>query len=169
MLEYGRKLQRLSNEDDLVPGLGLPSLHGGEWEGADKRRDVKQAYRMFCEEVVAREGAFTPQIDADLKELSAMLCLGAKETNETRSEVAATLYRNLLKEEVTSRRIDQAESPAKVLADLIERSGYSPEMAAELHKSLYRQKLNQVGGGAVGFAAAALGSWSSGVVVCDLI
>ncbi len=43
-----------------------------------------------------------------------MLCLGAKETADIRSEVAAGLYRKLLKEEVTSRRIDQAESPAKV-------------------------------------------------------
>jgi hypothetical protein len=55
MLDYGRKLQRLSNEDDLVPGLGLPSLHGGEWEGDGKRRDVREAYRMFAEESVARE------------------------------------------------------------------------------------------------------------------
>ncbi len=55
MLEYGRKLQKLSNEDDLVPGLGLPSVHGGEWEGDAKRRDVKEAYRIFTEESVERE------------------------------------------------------------------------------------------------------------------
>jgi hypothetical protein len=35
----------------------------------------------------------------------------------------------------------------QVLADLLARSGFSPEAAAELHKSLYRQKLNQVGPG----------------------
>lgn len=209
MLDYGRKLQRLANEDDLVPGLGLPSLHGGEWEGDAKSRDVREVFRMFTEEVVAREvsgtrgrflggdclvgkpagrrrgvlrrahprprsapfaqhtslalqtsinfkppisnlncslqGAFTPAIDADLKELAAVLCLGAREAADVRSEVAAGLYRKLLREEVTSRRIDDAEAPAKVLSDLVSKSGFSAEAAAELHKSLYRQKMNQVG------------------------
>ncbi|KAI8475724.1 MAG: hypothetical protein J3K34DRAFT_517150 [Monoraphidium minutum] len=144
MLEYGRKLQRSANEDDLVPGLGLPSLHGGEWDAEAKSRDVREVFRMFTEEVVAREGAFTPAIDADLKELSAMLCLGSKAAADVRSEVAAGLYRRLLREEVTSRRIDGAESPAKALSDMIEKSGFSAEAAAELHKSLYRQKVNQL-------------------------
>lgn len=123
-----------------------------------------------------------------------MLCLGAKESADVRSEVAAGLYRKLLKEEVTSRRIDSAASPAKVrtavqargggaqdtpnacaasaalgllqqpiqccrqlnlliahsnstaqvIEDLVSRSGFSADAAAELHKSLFRQKLNQV-------------------------
>ena len=54
------------------------------------------------------------QIEADLKELSVILCLGAKETNEIRSDVAGALYKRLLREEVTSRRIDEAASPAQV-------------------------------------------------------
>jgi hypothetical protein len=55
MLDYGRKLQRFANEDDLVPGLGLPSIHGGEWEEESRRRDVVEVFRMFVDEVVARE------------------------------------------------------------------------------------------------------------------
>ena len=54
------------------------------------------------------------QIEADLKELSVILCMGAKETNEIRSDVAGALYKRLLREEVTSRRIDEAASPAQV-------------------------------------------------------
>lgn len=53
------------------------------------------------------------QIESDLKELSVILCLGAKETNEIRSDVAGALYKKLLREEVTSRRIDAAASPAQ--------------------------------------------------------
>lgn len=140
-----------------------------------------------------------------------MMALSAKEASDTRSEVAASLYRRLLKEEVTSRRIDAAESPAKVsgarysggmrgmayrrllreeltsrridsilswkllgvlkrcliqllpahtallmvmyyikqpqvLGDLVQRSGFSPEAALEMHKQLYRGKLNTVRG-----------------------
>lgn len=60
------------------------------------------------------QGAFTLQIEADLKDLAAMLRLKPKEAADIRAEVAANLYRRLLKEEVSSRRIDAAESPAKV-------------------------------------------------------
>jgi hypothetical protein len=46
-----------------------------------------------------------------------------------------------LKDEVASRRLDAAPSPAKVLGELVAKSGVGPEVAAELHKTLYRQKL----------------------------
>ena len=38
-----------------------------------------------------------------------------------RDEVAAKLYKRLLREEVTSRRIDEASSPASVLQELCEK------------------------------------------------
>lgn len=46
--------------------------------------------------------------------------LSAREAKTMRDEVAAKLYRRLLKEEVTSRRIDEAEDPATVLKSLCE-------------------------------------------------
>jgi hypothetical protein len=54
MLEYGRKLVKLSGEDDLVPGLALPTIRGGEWEAEAKKRDVREAFRTFIEESVGR-------------------------------------------------------------------------------------------------------------------
>ena len=42
------------------------------------------------------------------------MCMGAKEAGEIRSDVAGALYKKLLREEVTSRRIDAAASPAQV-------------------------------------------------------
>jgi hypothetical protein len=69
---------------------------------------------VYTEEVVSREGRFTPQIEADLKELAVILCLGAKESGEVRGDIAGALYKRLLREEVTSRRIDAAASPAQV-------------------------------------------------------
>lgn len=64
--------------------------------------------------MVGREGRFTPQIESGLKELSVILCLGAKESGEVRGDVAGQLYKRLLREEVTSRRLDAAASPAQV-------------------------------------------------------
>jgi hypothetical protein len=54
MLDYGRKLQHLAGEDDLVPGLGMPSLRGGDWESEAKRRDVREVFRTFVDQSVDR-------------------------------------------------------------------------------------------------------------------
>lgn len=56
------------------------------------------------EEQLAASGEFTASLDAAAHELAAILCLGAKEAGAMRDEVAARLYRRLLKEEVTSGR-----------------------------------------------------------------
>jgi len=144
ILDYGRKLSKYANDEDLIPGLGMPTLHGGPWDVENKKRDVREVFKVYVEEGVAREGAFTPQLDADMKDLAFLLCLGAKEAADIRGEVSAALYKKLLREEVTSKRIDAATSPAEVLGKLVGDSGFSPEAAADLHKQLYRQKLNQL-------------------------
>lgn len=56
-------------------------------------------------------------------------------------EVAARLYRRLLKDEVTSGRLDAAASPASVLSTLCDKVRFSPEAAMEMHRQLYKQKL----------------------------
>ncbi|WIA15162.1 hypothetical protein OEZ85_001848 [Tetradesmus obliquus] len=144
VLDYARKMAKFANDDDLIPGLGMPSIHNGPWDVEARRRDVKEVFKVFAEEVVGREGRFNPQIEADLKELAVVLCLGAKEAGEVRSGIAGGLYKRLLREEVTSRRLDAAASPAQLLGELVEKSGYSPQAAAELHKQLYRTKLQQL-------------------------
>ena len=56
----------------------------------------------------------------------------------------AHTYRRLLREEVTSGRLDAAPSKAAVLQQLCERLKFNPEAASALHKSLYRQKIDQI-------------------------
>ncbi len=43
-----------------------------------------------------------------------MLCLDASTTQTLQDEVAGKLYKKLLRDEVTSGRLDAAESPAQV-------------------------------------------------------
>ena len=66
-MDYSRRMAKLANEDDLIPGLGLPSIHNGPWDVEIKRRDIRDVYKVYTEEVVSRNGQFTPQIEADLK------------------------------------------------------------------------------------------------------
>ena len=54
------------------------------------------------------------------------------------------MHRQLLREEVTSGRLDAASSKAQVLAELCERLNFDAEAAAALHRQLYRQKLDSL-------------------------
>lgn len=141
VLSYSRSLVRYGSEDDLVAGLGMVTLHGGQLDQEGRARDLKDVFRLYLEEQLARHNEFTAELDADAAELATILCLGAKETQGLRDEVAARLYRRLLKEEVTSGRLDAAASPAAVLQTLCEKVRFRPEAALELHRQLYKQKV----------------------------
>ena len=54
------------------------------------------------------------------------------------------LHRALLREEVSSGRLDKAPSKADVLAELCNRLNFDPDAASALHKQLYRQKLDSL-------------------------
>ncbi|KAG2482678.1 hypothetical protein HYH03_018413 [Edaphochlamys debaryana] len=144
VLDYSRKLVRFGSEDDLVAGLGMVTIHGGVLDAEGKGRELKDVYRIYLEEQLNREGEFSAALDSDASELATIMSLGAKETQALRDEVAARLYRRLLKEEVTSGRLDAAESPAKVLQQLCEKVRFRPEAALELHRQLYKQKMAQL-------------------------
>ena len=55
-----------------------------------------------------------------------------------------SLFRALLREEVSSGRLDKAASKADVLAELCNRLNFDPDAASALHKQLYRQKLDSL-------------------------
>ncbi|EFJ41589.1 hypothetical protein VOLCADRAFT_98450 [Volvox carteri f. nagariensis] len=142
VLEYDRKLVKYGSEDDLVAGLGMVTLHGGALDGEGRTRDLKDVFRLYLEEKLNRAGEFSAQMDADAAELATIMCMGAKETQALRDEVSAKLYRRLLKEEVTSGRLDSATSPASVLQSLCDKVRFRPEAALELHRQLYKAKLS---------------------------
>lgn len=60
------------------------------------------------------------------------------------SDCSSSGCRRLLREEVTSGRLDQATSKAAVLQQLCDRLKFNPEAAGSLHRSLYRQKMDDV-------------------------
>ncbi|PNW77802.1 hypothetical protein CHLRE_10g452450v5 [Chlamydomonas reinhardtii] len=141
LLEYERKLVRYGSEDDLVSGLGLVTIHGGALDVEGKGRDMKDVFRAWLEEKLNQAGEFSAALDAEAAELATVMCMGAKETQGLRDEVSAKLYRRLLKEEVTSGRLDAAGSPASVLQQLCDKVRFRPEAALELHRQLYKAKM----------------------------
>jgi len=140
-IEYSRKLTRYANEEDLIPGLGPVILAGGTLAVEGRARDLKDLYKLYVEERMARSAAFDTKIKEDAHDLQAMLGLNAAAVQALQDESAGRLYKKLLREQVTSGKLDAAESPAQVLGDMCDRVGFSPEAALDLHKGLYKAKL----------------------------
>jgi len=139
-LDYSRKLAKYANEEDLIPGLGFVTLAGGQLLET-RARDLKELYKNYIEQRLESTGEFTPAIEADVHDLQQMIKMPQKEAHMLHDEVAARLYKRLLREAVTSGKLDSSESPAEVLGSLCERLRFSPEAALELHRSLYKAKL----------------------------
>ncbi len=55
VLDYARKLAKYANDDDLLPGLGMPSVHGGSLDAETKRRDIRDLFKLYVEGSVAQE------------------------------------------------------------------------------------------------------------------
>lgn len=141
VVEYNRSLVKMADEEDLVPGLGHVSIKGGVLASEGRTREVKDLYRAYLDEQMERQGGISIALEQEAKDLQSIFNLGSKDAQVIRDEVAAKLYKRLLKEEVTSGRLDAAPSPAAVLQGLCEKVRFGPEAAFELHKQLYRGKM----------------------------
>ncbi|KAK9829243.1 hypothetical protein WJX72_004725 [[Myrmecia] bisecta] len=142
VLDFNRKLTALAADPDVPKGLGKATIYGGKLEADTYRRDLRELYKVYVEESVRLDGSFTDRLARDLAELQQVLALGQKEANEIVGEITSKAYRQLLREEVTSGRLDAAPSKAAVLEQLCEKLRFSPEAAGALHKNLYKQKLD---------------------------
>lgn len=146
VLEFNRKMDAFGAEgSNLLPtGLGKVTIHGGVFEEDVTSADQRDLYRVFLEERMALDGQMTVQLENDLEDLMIVLALGPKEADAIREEVASKMYRKLLKEEVTSGRLDAADSKAAVLQKLCDRLRFRPELAAQMHRSIYKQKVESI-------------------------
>lgn len=129
---------------EVVPGLPELSVEGTRFAASSAKNDLLDAYKLFMRSKVdAADTALTPELDADLGELRAMLALPGRKAEDTRAALVADAYQTILADAVRSGRLDDAESPAGVLNELITRVSMPGEQALALHLSMYRQKLRE--------------------------
>ena len=98
--------------------------------------------RVYLEERISRDGCFSDSLASDSKELRFLVGMGPKEAETIENDVKENAYKDLLREEVTSGRLDAAPSKAELLGELVEKVQWDGEAALALHESLYRQKLS---------------------------
>lgn len=144
LLNFNRSLASLAQDPEVIKGVAKVSVYGGRYEEAATRADLKELLRVYLDETLTQQGAFTDALEADVTDLAFVMGLSSKEVDAVRSEVVSRMYRKLLREAVQSGRLEAAESPATVLQALCDTVHYAPQQAAELHRGLYRQKLESM-------------------------
>ena len=128
----------------VVPGLPELSVEGTRFAAASAKNDLLDAYKLFMRSKVDAAGtALPPELDADLVELRAMLALPERKADDVRAVLVADAYQKILKEAVQGGRLDEAESPASILNELITRVSMPGEQALAMHRSMYRTKLHE--------------------------
>ncbi|KAL4860244.1 hypothetical protein ACK3TF_000429 [Chlorella vulgaris] len=142
---FNRSLAALAGDADIVAGVGPTSVLGGAWEQADGRsRDLRDMFKVYLDERLNRDGAFTDSLEADAAELKLLMGLGNKEAAEIEATVKQAAYQRLLREEVKSGRLAAATSKAQVLGELVEKLRFDADAARTYHETLYRQKLSSL-------------------------
>ena len=146
-ISFNRSLKNLAAGEDrsnrvLPAGISATSVAGSSWEAAEGRsRDLRDLFRAYVEAQVTSSDAYDDSLEADVADLRVLMGLGIKEAESIENEIKEKAYRKLLREEFTSGRLEAAASKAEVLGELVDKVRWDGEAAAELHKSLYRQKL----------------------------
>lgn len=98
--------------------------------------------RVYLEERITRDGCFSDSLESDAQDLRFLIGMGPKEAENIEHEVKESTYKKMLREEVTSGRLDAAASKAELLGELVEKVKWDGEQALALHESIYRQKLS---------------------------
>mmetsp|Transcript_32358 Transcript_32358/g.81630 ORF Transcript_32358/g.81630 Transcript_32358/m.81630 type:complete len:1052 (-) Transcript_32358:50-3205(-) len=141
ILEYNAALTSMKDDEELVPGLGPISLLGGKFEEPGRPNDLKEVLKVYLEEKLRKYDGFTEEMETALSELRGVFGLGPKEVTAIRDDVVVRTYRNKLREKVASGELEAAESKAAVLQEMCNNLRFDPASAAQLHMSIYRQKL----------------------------
>eukprot|EP00892_Ulva_mutabilis_P011319 jgi/Ulvmu1/855/UM100_0006.1 len=127
---------------EVVPGLPELTVDGTRFAASGAKNDLLDAYKLYMRSKVDAAGtALPPDLDADVRELRAMLALPERKADDVRATLVADAYQKILKEAVQGGRLDDAESPASVLNELITRVSMPGEQALAMHRSMYRTKL----------------------------
>ncbi|KAK9831616.1 hypothetical protein WJX74_002584 [Apatococcus lobatus] len=138
-LDYSRRLGGLASEPDVVPGLGKVAIYGSALE--KRTVDLKEVFRTYVGERLRLDGRFSDELQRDCEELQAMMTLGPQEARNIVSELTSSQYKDLLREAVSSKQIDQVTSPAAFLQDLCDRLRFDGEAAQALHKQIFQTRI----------------------------
>ena len=91
-LDYNTQLEHLSHQPDMPKGLAPANIYGSKYTVGDK--DLRELFRIFVEESLKTEGAFTTQLESDVTNLQQTLGLGQKEAQSLRDEITSKIYRS---------------------------------------------------------------------------
>ncbi|XP_026418125.1 protein TIC110, chloroplastic-like [Papaver somniferum] len=145
ILAFNNKPTLLSNHTEAARfalGVGPVSLLGGDYESDRKRNDLKLVYGSYVAESYLN-GLMKESQLMSLNHLKNIFGLSKTEADSIKLEVTTEFYHLTLFQAVASGALDAADSKAAFLQNLREDLYFNPDKATEVHKEIYRQKLQQ--------------------------
>jgi Chloroplast envelope transporter len=141
LLARSRKLEQLAHEDGVLPGVGALTVKGTKFEGGSKN-DLVDLYALYMKRsMAAHDTTLTDDAARNLNALAVLFALPAARVEERRAKIISEAYSRLLRDAVTSGRMDAAESPARELNAMITRVQMPGEQALAMHETFYQAKL----------------------------
>jgi hypothetical protein len=135
------QLKDTQDPDAIVPGIKALSVEGTSLEHGS-RNDLVDLFKFYMEaKMKGANSAISADLDKSLTELAALLRLPQDRIETSRGALVSAAYEKLLKEAVMSGRMDEAESPAAELNQLLTRVGMPGEQALAMHEAFYQAKL----------------------------
>ncbi|KAL6516428.1 hypothetical protein OROGR_019733 [Orobanche gracilis] len=146
MLTFNNMLMSLKDHPDssrFARGVGPISLIGGEYDGNRKMDDLKLLYKAYLTDALSG-GCMEENKLAALNQLRSMFGIGRREAESIALEITSQVYRKRLQQSVSCGDLINADSKAAYLQNLCEQLHFDPQNAIEIHKEIFRRKLQHL-------------------------
>mmetsp|Transcript_6027 Transcript_6027/g.21599 ORF Transcript_6027/g.21599 Transcript_6027/m.21599 type:complete len:1048 (-) Transcript_6027:701-3844(-) len=130
-----------AGNDSLARGLGQISLYGGKYAADTERANLKELYKVFIEEKLAKEDRISEQTVKDADTLKLIFGMGTKEAAAVKHSISSKAYRRMLAAAYRDGTLEAQESKASWLQQLCEKISFDAEEAMEVNLEQYKMKL----------------------------
>merc|ERR1719235_1779177 len=130
-----------AGNDSLARGLGQISLYGGKYAADTERANLKELYKVFIEEKLAKEDRISEQTVKDADTLKLIFGMGTKEAAAVNHSISSKAYRRMLAAAYRDGTLEAQESKASWLQQLCEKISFDAEEAMEVNLEQYKMKL----------------------------
>eukprot|EP00216_Chloropicon_sp_CCMP2111_P004080 CAMPEP_0198246818 /NCGR_PEP_ID=MMETSP1446-20131203/46166_1 /TAXON_ID=1461542 ORGANISM="Unidentified sp, Strain CCMP2111" /NCGR_SAMPLE_ID=MMETSP1446 /ASSEMBLY_ACC=CAM_ASM_001112 /LENGTH=966 /DNA_ID=CAMNT_0043931141 /DNA_START=214 /DNA_END=3114 /DNA_ORIENTATION=+ len=146
LVRFNDKAVALASKGDanMAKGLGQVSLYGGKYAAESSRQQLKELYKVYAEEKLAKDGEITDETVAGLASLKLVFGMGNKEADGVKHAVTGKAYRRMLAAAYKDGTLEKEESKAGWLQRLCERLDFDPEEAMAVNLEQYQMKLESL-------------------------
>ena len=112
------KVLSLAGKENLACGLGQISLYGGKYAEDTERANLKDLYRVFIDERLAKDDSISAETVQASESLKLIFGMGNKEAGTVMHAISSKAYRRMLAAAYRDGTLEAQESKAAWLQQL---------------------------------------------------